>query len=176
MARKDVKGVVTIEDARLLFRNFEGRTDKYNPNGLRSFGVIIDDPEVVHQLESDGWNVKYLKPREGDEESPPTAWLSVKVRYPDPGSNAPKPKIVLINKDGAKTLIGESEIKMLDWADFEKVDVAIRPYNWSVGEKGGVAGYLKTFYGVTIADEFEDKYDDWAFDDGLPNEEWSDED
>ena len=69
-------GNITIENARLIFRDFTGEKNKYNND--RTFGVVLD-PEFADKLENDGWNVKRLAPREeGDE---PLCFLTVKVVF-----------------------------------------------------------------------------------------------
>ena len=44
---------LVIRDAKLFFRNFEGREQQFNAKGDRNFGVFID-PEVAEQLKTDG--------------------------------------------------------------------------------------------------------------------------
>jgi len=62
------KSNITIEGARLVFRNFTGKEGPYNPAGARSTGVLINE-DMVDTLRADGWNIKWLKPKnEGDEE------------------------------------------------------------------------------------------------------------
>lgn len=170
MARKNfVKGNIVIENAKLLFRNFEGRKGQYNVNGFRTFGVILPT-ELVDSLVKDGWNVKWLKPR--DEDDLPTPWLEVRVRFPLGDSSAFRPKIVTFSEDKTIRVVhNEDTVKELDSAEFLTVNVAIRPYNWEVGEKSGVKAYLKTFYATIVEDEFERAYRE-STGDSLP---WDDD-
>lgn len=146
-----VKSNIVIEDARIGFRNFSGKEGKFNPAGDRNFCVFLDE-DLAKTLQADGWNVRWLKPRdEGDDEQP---YLPVKVSY----ENIP-PKILLITSRG-KTILDDESIGALDWAEITGVDLIIRPYNWEVNGKTGVKAYVKSMY-VTIAeDEFEAKYYD----------------
>lgn len=151
-----VKDNIVIEDARIGFRNFSGKEGKFNPAGRRNFCVFLDG-EIGAVLENDGWNVRWLDPRdEGDERQP---YLQVAVSY----DNIP-PKIILVTSKG-KTILDETSVNILDWAEIKCVDLIIRPYNWEMhkgtkNEKSGVKAYIKSMY-VTIAeDEFEDKYYD----------------
>lgn len=41
------KSKIVMENARLIFRNFEGREEQYNRKGDRNFGLVIEDAEVV---------------------------------------------------------------------------------------------------------------------------------
>lgn len=144
-------GTITIEGARIAFRNFSGKEGKYNPAGKRNFCVLLEE-DLAKTLEHDGWNVRWLSPR--DEGDSPQGYLQVSVAY----GNFP-PKIVLVSSNG-KTVLGEEEVGLLDWAEIDSVDLVIRPYNWEVNSKSGVKAYLKSLW-VTIAeDEFEKKYRD----------------
>jgi hypothetical protein len=151
-----VKNNIVIEDARIGFRNFSGKEGQYNPAGRRNFCVFIEK-ELGETLESDGWNVRWLEPK--DEHEDKQAYLQVAVSY----DNIP-PKIVLVTHKG-KTILDEASINILDWAEIECVDLIIRPYNWTTNAgtknaKTGVKAYIKSMY-VTIAeDEFESKYYD----------------
>lgn len=140
---------VTIEGARILFRNFSGEEGRYNAKGKRNFNVLLPE-EVAKLMIADGWNVKYLMPREeGDE---PQARLEVAVSF-----GKRPPRIVLITSRG-KTNLGEDMVSLLDWADIENVDLIIRPYNWDVNGKQGIKAYVKSLYVTIREDELELKY------------------
>lgn len=143
---------IVCENARIGFKNFSGKEGQYNPAGKRNFCLFLDDEKLVKKLMDDGWNIRFLKPRDEDEK--PAAYLQVSVSY----NNYP-PKVVMITSRG-KTSIAEDEINMLDWAEIKNVDVIIRPYNWSVNGKSGVKAYLKAMYVTIEEDEFESKYED----------------
>lgn len=142
---------LTIENATILFRNFSGEPSKYNRKGDRNFCVILD-PELASELRNDGWTIRYLKPR--DEDDIPQPYMQVKVSF----ENIP-PQVILVTSRNKKAL-DESNVEMLDWAELDRVDLIIRPYNWSVDGKSGVKGYLKTGYFTIAEDEFASRYDD----------------
>ena len=145
-------GTVTIENARIIFRNFAGREGQYNREGDRNFGVILD-PELAEQMLADGWNVKYLKPREGEEEEP-TPWVQVSVNY-----RGRPPRVVMVTSRG-RTSIPEDMVEVLDWADLKIVDLILNPYEWAVNGNTGVKAYLKSLFVTILKDELEQKYAD----------------
>lgn len=140
---------LAIEGAELKFRNFRGEAGKFNKEGERSFCVMLD-PENAMALKEDGWNVKFLPPRDDEDESRP--YLPVKVRF----GNRP-PKCLLITSRG-KTILDEDSIASLDWADLENVDLIINPYEYDFNGRSGISAYLKAGYFTIVEDEFESKY------------------
>ena len=151
------KSKIVMENARLIFRNFEGREEKYNRKGDRNFGLVIEDEEVAEQLIADGWNVKNFTPKNNDEydDTPTTVyWLSVTVRF----DNVP-PKVTLVTRRKKTKLDGEN-ISALDYASIKEVDVIVTPFDWEVNGKSGTKAYLQTMYVTINEDEFADKYAD----------------
>lgn len=147
MANKE-KLEVRIDNARVVFRNFEGAEGKFNPAGNRNFCVFLPD-EIAKDMERDGWSIRWLDSREGE---PPQALISVKVAF----GNYP-PNVVLVS-DGKMSKLSENNVNVLDFAEFEQVDLIIRGYSWEVQGKKGIKAYLKTGYFVLVVDELAKKY------------------
>lgn len=148
-----VNGNVSIENAHILpgdFRNFEGREGAYNKAGDRSFCISLDF-DLADAMRADGWNIKQLRPRNPEDD--PTPYIQVKVNF----DGRIPPNIVMISGN-KKTKLDSETVNMLDWAEIEKADVILRPYNWEVNGHKGVKAYLKTLYVTVAKDEFEDKY------------------
>lgn len=149
---------IQIENAQIRFRNFRGEPDKYNKNGKRTFSVLID-PAQAEALKAEGWNIKYLKPRDEDEE--PQAFLTVEVKF----GNFP-PTIHVIS-GRAQQILDEDSVKLLDKADITNIDIVITPYSWRMDNgSSGIKAYLKSAWVTLDADPFAQKYsrleDDFA--------------
>jgi hypothetical protein len=145
---------VVMEGVRIIFRNFSGKEGQYNREGDRNFAVLLDDT-VAAALAEDGWNVKWLKPREDDEaEEPPQAYLQVSVNF-----KGRPPRVVLITSRG-RTNLDESQVDDLDWAEIKNVDLIVRPYEWVVNQKSGIKAYLQSIYVTIEEDILELKYGD----------------
>ena len=142
---------VVMEGVRIIFRNFAGKEGKYNREGDRNFGVLLDD-DIAEAMAKDGWNVKWLKPRDEDEKE--QAYLTVAVNF-----KGRPPRVVMVTSRG-RTPLGEEDVEVLDWADISNVDMIVRPYEWAVNGKTGIKAYLKSIF-VTINEyELELRYAD----------------
>ena len=76
MAKEKV--LYRIEDARLVYKNFAGRPDTFNPaGGKRSFGCKISDEETLNKLMDAGFKIKYMS--NGDDADIP--YIKVTVKY-----------------------------------------------------------------------------------------------
>ena len=141
-----------MENAQITFKNFSGRATPFTPKGLRSFSIILD-PGLAEKMLEDGWNVRYLRPRE--EGDTPTPVLDVKVRVDE---DTPIPAEVFLVQNGVKHRLYEDTIGMLDEMTFDNIDLVIRPYQWEMGAKSGVKAYLKTLYASGLNDTITAKY------------------
>lgn len=140
------KDILQIDDARIIYRNFAGRGDKYNREGDRNFAVVIPDEDMANELTNLGWNVKIKPPREDGDT--PFMFLPVKVKFNDRGPN------VYLKTGDRQNRLDEESVGLLDNIDIIGVDLDIRPYDWSVNGKEGRTAYLQSIRVVQDIDRF----------------------
>jgi hypothetical protein len=153
------RGILQIDDARIIFRNFAGLASKFNREGDRNFAVVIPTQEIADELLAEGWNVKIKAPR--DPEDSPFMYLSVKVKFNDRG-----PNVYLVSGNNTVRL-EEDSIDCLDHIDIVSVDMDIRPYDWEVNGNTGRTAYLQSIRVTQEVDRFAGKYEPAAY---KPNE------
>lgn len=154
------RGILQIDDARIIYRNFAGVGDKYNRAGDRNFAVVIPDQEAADALIKEGWNVKIKPPREDGDTL--FMYLPVKVKF-----NARGPACYLATGSRMNKLDEES-IACLDDVDILGVDLDIRPYDWVIqegtpNEKSGRSAYLQSIKVTQEIDRFAAQDDDVPF-------------
>ena len=153
------KNILQIDDARIIFKNFEGRGDKFNREGDRNFSLLIEDPNTAEALQREGWNVKIKEGR--DEDDGPFMRLPVKVKFTDYGPN------VYLISGGKRVELDEESIGCLDNIDIESVDMDLRPYDWDVNGRTGRTAYLQSMQVVQRIDRFAARYANMTDDDKL---------
>lgn len=146
------KGILQIDDARIIYRNFSGAGSKFNREGDRGFSVVIDDPDIADALIAEGWNVKIKPPRE--EGDVPFMHLPVKVKF-----NGRGPSVYLLTGT-RKNELDEDSIDCLDDIDILSVDLDLRPYDWEVNGKTGRTAYLLGIHVTQKVDRFAERYAD----------------
>ena len=140
------RDILQIDDARIIYRNFAGRGDKYNREGDRNFAVLIPDEEIADELTRRGWTVKVKPPRE--EGDTPFMYLPVKVKFNDRGPR------VYLRTGRVQNRLEEEDIGRLDRIDIIGVDLDIRPYDWEVNGKTGRTAYLQSICVTQDVDRF----------------------
>ena len=154
------KNILQIDNAKIIFKNFEGRGDKFNREGDRNFSLLIEDPDTADALAREGWNVKIKEGRDPDDG--PFMRLPVKVKFTDYGPR------VYLNSAGNVTELDEESIACLDNIDIETVNMDIRPYDWEVNGKTGRTAYLQSMEVVQRIDRFAARYSSMRDDEKLP--------
>lgn len=144
------RGILQIDDARIVYRNFSGAASKYNREGDRNFAVVITDEDIKDRLIEEGWNVKIKAPREEGET--PFMFLPVKIKFNDRGP------IVYLVSGRKKTQLDEETVDILDNIDIAGVDLDVRPYDWEVNGKSGRSAYLHSICVTQEVDRFADRY------------------
>ena len=152
------RGILQIDDARIIYRNFSGVGSKFNREGDRNFAVYIPDEDIANELKERGWNVKIKPPREDGDD--PFMFLPVKIKFNDRG---PSVYLVTGNK---KTPLNENTVSCLDDIDILSVDLDIRPYDWEVNDKTGRTAYLQSIWVTQEVDRFASR----MMDDEYPEE------
>jgi len=145
----DLAKTFMVEDARIIFRNFTGKEGQFNREGDRNFAVILPE-DVAEQMLADGWNVRYLEPR--DEGDGPTPYISVSVNF----NNRP-PRVILLTST-SRTQLDEKSVEILDWSDIKTADLIARGYDWNVNGKSGTKAYLQSLFVTIEEDALERKY------------------
>lgn len=140
------KGILEINDAKIIYRNFSGRGDKFNREGDRNFSLVIPDTELADRLVEEGWNVKIKDPR--DEGDIPFMHLPVKIKFNDRGP------VVYLKTGNKQVRLYEDAVNCLDNIDILSVDLDIRPYDWEVNGKRGRTAYLQAICVTQRVDRF----------------------
>ena len=150
------RGVLQIDDARIIWRNFSGRPTQFTREGDRDFTLVIPNQEICDALLNDvnkygvPWNVKIKEPRDADDQ--PFMTLKVKVKFTDFG-----PRVYL--KSGNKTVqLDEDSIGCLDSIDISSVDLDIRPYDDIASGKPFRAAYLQSIHVTQEVDRFAERF------------------
>lgn len=144
------RGILQIDDARIVYRNFSGAGSKFNREGDRNFAVVIPDQEMADALIAEGWNVKIKPPR--DEDDTPFMYLPVKIKFNDRGPNCYLATGTRLNR------LDEESICCLDDVDILSVDMDIRPYDWDVNGKIGRTAYLASIKVTQEVDRFASRF------------------
>lgn len=146
-------GILQIDDARIIYRNFRGEGSQFNREGDRNFAVIISDQEIADALMNDvnefgvGWNVKIKPPREeGDQ---PFMFLPVKVKFNGRGPH------IHLQTGRNRVKLDEESIDMLDKIDISSVDLDIRPYDDEFGGKPFRSAYLMS---ILVRQDVRDRF------------------
>ncbi len=154
-------GMLQIDGAKLIYRNFSGVGSKFNREGDRNFSILIEDVETAEMLIEMGYNVKTKPPRE--EGDTPFMHLPVKIKFPpknDESARGRGPKAYLYAGGERPLELDEDTIGCLDNVDILAVELDVRPYDWEVNGKQGRTAYLQGIHVTQQVDRFAARYED----------------
>lgn len=148
-----------IPGTEITWRHMEGTGDGlYGRSGVRYFAIKLSDG-LAEELEAEGWPVIWRNiNREDDAPELMKGYLKVFIKY---GTRYPV-DIYLINSNmKSKTLIEEDDIDQLhlDNKPIEFVDVQIRPYFWTYGDKKGVKAQVQAMNILLAQSGLDDDYE-----------------
>ena len=149
-APRSILQIDDIDGRQIIFKNFEGRGDKFNREGDRNFSLRIDDENTADALVKEGWNVRIKEGR--DEDEGPFMRLPIKVNFTPYGPD------VYLNSAGNVTKLNEESIACLDNIEIDSVNMDIRPYDWDVNGRTGRTAYLQSMEVVQRIDRFAARY------------------
>lgn len=102
-----------------------------------NYGFTVFLPEALYEaLKEEGWYVKHKEKYAGDQRE---FQIDVSFRF-----DKYPPNITMISDDGARVIVSEANVAALQTADFERVDLVIRPYNWKKDGNSGVSAKVDT--------------------------------
>lgn len=181
------KGILQIDDARIIFRNFSGAPSKYNREGDRNFAVVIPNdtlkkviflgyPEGISDEERgeiSGMSEKELLERgyarTVADELVARGW-NITIKPPREEGEEPlcilKVKVkfndhgpaIYLRTNGVTNQLDEESVGMLDNIDILSVDMDIRPYHWEVKGETGVSAYLQSMCVTQRIDRFAERF------------------
>lgn len=102
-------------------------------DGDYKFTVFLPE-DLYIAMADEGWYVKHKEKYAGDQRE---FQIDVGFRF-----DKYPPNITMITDDGARVPITEDNVAILQTADFERVDLVIRPYNWQKDSSSGVSAKL----------------------------------
>ena len=143
---------INIEGATIIWKNFSGERDRFNP-GKRGFSVVIDDAVMADELRQEGWNIKERPLQEGADPSEQEWTLPVKL-------NMNRYTQVWLIVGNHKTLLDENTVAQLDVVEFVDCDISIRPYEWEMSGRTGITAYVDSMYVTIRENKFAEKYAD----------------
>lgn len=152
-------GNLSVEHAVIMYKNFEGRPDRFNvKGGKRTFNLVLSNA-AAEELKELGWNIKEKPPRDADEE-----WLYTTEIVVNMESKYPPQIYLCSEKKGKKRMVrlDADMLKELDSGEFSNIDLIIHPYVHDKDARFRYKGYCQSLWAMQSAStEFGSKYADF---------------
>lgn len=122
---------VDVSGDKLIYKNFQGLGNKFSPEGLMSFGLILD-PEKVPEMKRVGWNVKT---RYDYQDNVEFHFLTIRVNFSQP--------VTLVNKSNNDVFVAHKAYR-LDAIKIRQAKICFAAHEWETRGQRGVIAYLKS--------------------------------
>lgn len=172
----DEKGLIHIENAIIVSKNFKGeeKRDPENPKrivntkGNRNFSMLLNEEAADlisnYRLVGEGdkkFKVSVKLPPEDAEDQTPSIYMSVKVSYKYDADGRPKWFNPVINQYSSKgkTEKTEKNVDSIDDVYIEKASLIFSAYPYDVNGKTGLSAYLRKMNYKIMEDEMDAKWD-----------------
>lgn len=183
------RGILQIDDARIVYRNFAGVGSKFNREGDRNFSVLIPDRDLTPEEVKDFMELYREAELVNGDNGPMLTYYdydnivtvpdllqaigwNVKIKPPREDGDAPfihLPVKIKFNDRGPKVYLrtgdnmielDEESIDCIDNVDILGVDMDLRPYDWEVNGKEGRTAYLQSMCVTQDIDRFAARFAD----------------
>lgn len=181
------KGILQIDDARIIFRNFSGEASKFNSAGDRNFAVVFPG-SVLDEVVFHGYPEGLSDEERGkisamsDEELLKNGYAdtvggllakqgwNIKTKPPREDGEEPlnflpvkvkfngRGPTIYLRTNGVTNQLDEESVGMLDNIDILSVDMDIRPYHWDVKGEQGISAYLQSMCVTQRVDRFAERF------------------
>ena len=148
-----VEGIITVEDAKILFPNFSGTEDRFTREGDRNFCLALPE-DVAEQMVRDGYNIKRRQMNTDEGVVEGDYYVKCKISFKG------KPPRIYMVTTGNKTLLTEDLVGTLDSTEIVEADVMLSPYNWDIRGEQGVTPYVNTMYVRIFENPLDQKWSD----------------
>lgn len=125
--------LVIVENGKFIFdTNFAGdpKKDRFGSDE-RKANLVIPDIDLARELIDDGFNVRFTKPRVGEEEGfVPRYFVKVKLNY----KSTWPPKVYLVTDEDKSVLLDEESVACLDDIWVDRVNAVLNRYEGPNGK------------------------------------------
>lgn len=141
---------IYVDNARIIFRNFSGKPDRFNPaGGKRTFHLVVPDVETADKLIAAGWAVRKKPAEDGG------MFCSMKVNVHYGKGRAP---FIALYANARPVRINEDTVGTLDGVSIDHVNMILRPYAWDPSGRNGASAYLNSLEVYVRVDEIEARF------------------
>lgn len=159
---------VTLENAKVKWKNFSGKPTDINPaGGRRNVGIYLPD-DAAHDMLQHGWNVKVEN--KNDEADPDVYYIEARVNFKtNDNSSSLDPKVFMVTGRKINRLDTQSIVE-LDSNRITSLDVTLTPSFWEMRGFSGITAYVDELYATIERSILGNKYAEFGddFDEEMP--------